>query len=448
MVSAAARSFTAEGSLDKTPLVHLLVHMADRALTGSITFVSRRPKGAETNVVHFHEGAPAKVRIALPIAHLGEVLVDLGLLDEQARRSTLEAAQKAGELHGQVLVRTGVIDREALLTGLRTQAVRKLTHIFGLPSETTFSFVKDTDVLHDWGGPELVAIDPLAQIWRALWARSKEQNVDSMLARLGSAKIKLRETTDVDRFGFGPSKLRVIARIRERPSTLADLVASGVAPERVTKLVVYVLLITRHLARGGSARPVAMRTPTDVAVAKSVAPVVASALEDPVVESTEAPASASEAVGSKPIGEAPPTEPARGSPPPEKAAHVSSPPISSGTRDGRDLREHPRYEVELKVGVESESNFYVGLTETVSEGGLFIATHRLRPVGTTVALSLTLPNCKQPIHGTATVRWIRDYAEHNDSPTGMGVRFENLEPEHLRAIQKFLANRRPIFFDE
>jgi len=38
-------------------------------------------------------------------------------------------------------------------------------------------------------------------------------------------------------------------------------------------------------------------------------------------------------------------------------------------------RAHVRHDVELEVSLESESNFYMGLTENLSEGGLFIAIH-------------------------------------------------------------------------
>jgi hypothetical protein len=149
MVNAGGRSPTAEGCLDKTPLVHLLVHLADRAATCSISLASPRPNGTEENVVYFRDGAPAKVRTGRPVAHLGEVLVEFGFLNEQARRSTLQTAMKAGELHGQVLIRAGLIDQKVLLTGLRTQAARKMAHIFSVPSETTFSSFEGTDLLAD-----------------------------------------------------------------------------------------------------------------------------------------------------------------------------------------------------------------------------------------------------------------------------------------------------------
>jgi tetratricopeptide (TPR) repeat protein len=280
MVSASGRPPTAEGSLEKTPLVHLLVYLADRALTGSMVFVSPRANGAQYDVVYFADGAPAKVRTGEPVAHLGEVLVEFGFLTEQARRATLATARQASELHGRVLVRTGAIDEKVLLTALCTQATRKLTHIFGVPNDTTFSFFEGTDLLEDWGGPELVVLDPLEQIWRAACARSNEAVVDSTLARLGLATLKLHDATAAGRFGFGPAELRLVDRIRQSPSTLADLIASGVAPERATRLVVYVLLVTRYLDVTGSIRPATNPPPVaSIPVARANAPAGASAAQ-------------------------------------------------------------------------------------------------------------------------------------------------------------------------
>jgi uncharacterized protein (TIGR02266 family) len=406
MASTGGRSPTAAGSLHKTPLVHLLVHMADQAITGSVVFASPRPNGTEENVVYFQQGAPAKARTGRPVAHLGEVLVELGAITETVNRLTVDAAMKASELHGQLLVRTGAIDPAVLMQALREQTARKMAHIFGVPGETTFSFFEDANLLDDWGGSELTVLDPLEQIWRAACARSQERVVDATLARLGSTKLKLHDESAVDRFGFAPSKLRLIECMRAGPATLEELVASGVAPERVVRLVVYALLVTRHLDRGVPGGPVGISTPPAAVV------------------------------------------PAAGPASSRRTGESRRPSHGPNGGDRSNLREHPRYEIELDVGLECESNFYVGLTETISEGGLFIATHQLRPVGTTVEVSLTLPDSRHTIRSTATVRWARDYSEDNDAPPCMGVRFEKVDPEHVRAIKAFLARRAPIFYDD
>jgi uncharacterized protein (TIGR02266 family) len=112
-------------------------------------------------------------------------------------------------------------------------------------------------------------------------------------------------------------------------------------------------------------------------------------------------------------------------------------------------RTHPRYDVELEVGLAwSESNFYVGLTANISEGGLFISTHELRPVGSQIDVSLKLPDHLEPIRTTAVVRWQRVYSKTSDADPGIGVQFVSLAPEHLEAIRRFLSKRAPLFFEQ
>jgi uncharacterized protein (TIGR02266 family) len=98
--------------------------------------------------------------------------------------------------------------------------------------------------------------------------------------------------------------------------------------------------------------------------------------------------------------------------------------------------------------MESESNFYMGLSENLSEGGLFIATHLVKPIGTTISVSFLLPGPAEPIKATGTVRWTREYSETSDVGPGMGVRFEALTPREAGAIRQFLAARAPLYFDD
>jgi uncharacterized protein (TIGR02266 family) len=111
-------------------------------------------------------------------------------------------------------------------------------------------------------------------------------------------------------------------------------------------------------------------------------------------------------------------------------------------------RAFERCDVELEVTLESESNFYIGLTENLSEGGLFIATHLIKPIGTPISVTLKLPNSTAAFTASGTVRWIRQYSVTSDTDPGMGVRFEEVTPEQTALIREFLAARTPLFHDE
>ncbi|HEX7451044.1 MAG TPA: TIGR02266 family protein [Polyangiaceae bacterium] len=111
-------------------------------------------------------------------------------------------------------------------------------------------------------------------------------------------------------------------------------------------------------------------------------------------------------------------------------------------------REHERFSVDLEVNVRSEHNFYAGLAENLSAGGLFIATHKLQKVGSKIALSLRMPDSEEVYQITGEVRWVRLYNEESDTSPGLGIRFNDLPPGAGAAINRFLGQREPLFFDD
>ncbi len=110
-------------------------------------------------------------------------------------------------------------------------------------------------------------------------------------------------------------------------------------------------------------------------------------------------------------------------------------------------REHSRFSVDLDVTVGSDHNFYAGFAENLSTGGVFIATHKLKPVGSQIELTINLPEGVQ-IRATGQVRWFRVFNERSDTPPGMGVRFHHLAVASVALIQSFLSRRDALFFDD
>ncbi len=116
--------------------------------------------------------------------------------------------------------------------------------------------------------------------------------------------------------------------------------------------------------------------------------------------------------------------------------------------DGPNRRVSSRYAVEMDVTFESEHNFYAGFIENMSVGGIFIATHMLKPVGEFMDVTLNLPHREEPIHARGEVRWVREYHERSNVSPGVGLRFVEISDEDHLAIQEFLAHREPMFFDD
>ncbi len=107
-----------------------------------------------------------------------------------------------------------------------------------------------------------------------------------------------------------------------------------------------------------------------------------------------------------------------------------------------------RKDTEVNIGATTESNFFVGFSGEISEGGVFCATYAIFPRGTAVRLLVTLPgNFEKHVNGF--VRFVRDPMDLTaDSEPGMGIQFEGLDPEARELILRFIRKRPPMFYDE
>ena len=112
-------------------------------------------------------------------------------------------------------------------------------------------------------------------------------------------------------------------------------------------------------------------------------------------------------------------------------------------------RTGPRFQVEVEVGLQTDNNFYTGLTQDLSGGGIFVATHQIRQVGDRIKVMLTLPGQTEAFEILTEVRWVRgtSLSKGIDDP-GMGLRFLQMSPRAKRAVNEFLKQRESLFFDE
>lgn len=116
-------------------------------------------------------------------------------------------------------------------------------------------------------------------------------------------------------------------------------------------------------------------------------------------------------------------------------------------------RVHPRKALAVEVSLQSETNFYVGFSQNISAGGLFVATYDTRPVGERFPVEFELPGRNEVLRCLAEVAWVREYRENDDLGKqgivpGMGLRFVGLSEEQQTAIAGFLDEREPLFFPE
>ena len=107
-----------------------------------------------------------------------------------------------------------------------------------------------------------------------------------------------------------------------------------------------------------------------------------------------------------------------------------------------------RVPMQTQVDLSSDSNVFTGFSTNLSEGGVFVATVNLLPVGTPVDLTFTLPgNTRITVKGE--VRWTREIDDRvPDVFPGVGVRFVELGVDAAQALHRFVAAREPLFFPD
>ncbi len=110
-------------------------------------------------------------------------------------------------------------------------------------------------------------------------------------------------------------------------------------------------------------------------------------------------------------------------------------------------RADKRIKVSIEVTISGPHTFFSGFTMDISKGGLFVATHKLFPIGTELLLNLKIGS--QSLELLTSVVWIRDMnssAISGESP-GMGLRFINIDSESVGIISSFLEKKDPILYD-
>lgn len=138
-----------------------------------------------------------------------------------------------------------------------------------------------------------------------------------------------------------------------------------------------------------------------------------------------------------PLSTAPTMAPGRPSsiPPTSVPPAAKAPSVAPGERE----------ELEANVGATTESNFYVGFSGDISEGGVFVATYNTLPLDTLVNVLVTLPGgYAESLPGS--VKFVRDPMDMDSEP-GIGVGFEKVEGEARDLILRFIRKRPPLFFD-
>ncbi|MCP4676539.1 MAG: hypothetical protein GY854_13695, partial [Deltaproteobacteria bacterium] len=88
-------------------------------------------------------------------------------------------------------------------------------------------------------------------------------------------------------------------------------------------------------------------------------------------------------------------------------------------------RQHPRAEASLQVSYKSVAALVQAYSSDISEGGLYLATRKLMPVGTVIALNIALPDEGPELEAIARVVRVQNEKEaaSGGRQRGMGMEF-------------------------
>lgn len=130
---------------------------------------------------------------------------------------------------------------------------------------------------------------------------------------------------------------------------------------------------------------------------------------------------------------------------PPRRTRPSEPPTQGERLSWSDTRLANRQTLDIEVGVTSQSNLYLGFTENISAGGVFVATYVTKAIGAEVEVALAFPNGDE-LKVPGIVRWLREAT--TEGWPGMGVQFQSLTAQDEATLRKFLSVRDPLFYDE
>jgi tetratricopeptide (TPR) repeat protein len=244
---------TAAGTLSATPLPNLLAYMLDRALTG--TLVVEDPAG-QKSAVSFEHGHPTKARTAESVILIGQLLVELGLLDRSVAEQAAEQALARQTLYGVYLVATDTLPPARMEEALREQFRQRIRWMFSLPPASVYGFYDRLNLLEHWGGDQGTAVAVLPLVWQGIREHAAEERVQAVLARLGQQPLRLHSEAHLGRFEFNPSEQALADVLRAKPRRLDSLLAVRLVEERIARRMIYLLAITRHLDLGTGGRPI------------------------------------------------------------------------------------------------------------------------------------------------------------------------------------------------
>jgi curved DNA-binding protein CbpA len=243
---------TASGTLATTPLAHLLVYGLDRRLTGSL--VVEEPTH-EKHALQLLQGAPVAAATSKPVALLGELCVERGVIARERLDPALELSRESAQPLGQVLIGWGVFQEARLQSLLREQLARRVEYLASLPAESRYGYYDGADFLARAGRPDSPPA-PHALVWRAVKQSADEARIAEVLARVEGVPLRFHADAPLAGFEFEAAEQALLDVLAAKPQPVTELLARQLLDVGRARKLVYLFLVLRYLDTGTGARPV------------------------------------------------------------------------------------------------------------------------------------------------------------------------------------------------
>jgi uncharacterized protein (TIGR02266 family) len=104
--------------------------------------------------------------------------------------------------------------------------------------------------------------------------------------------------------------------------------------------------------------------------------------------------------------------------------------------ENRHYLRHPLIVLEVKW--KHYDKVFLGHTENISLGGLYMSTDRVLHVGERFPLEFILPDRRTKVVCMGEVSWTRDYLSEGKGSQGVGIRFVDLDQKKIKAIEQWI----------
>lgn len=253
--------------LAKLSLPRLMFALLHRRFTGTIALTPPPPRPGGpggpldgTRRVWFQGGLPIFTDLVSPHDTIGQVLVDLGLLEADERdRALAEHARLAPpgaprERFGHYLVRRRLITGGQLRKALRVQCARKVVHLFALRAGTVEVVAGDGPSGEGEVASQPAQVNTLELIHAGVVAHFDPRRIAAEMGLAYDGPMRLRSSLERYRaqFHFSRAEEAVVDALRPGNLYITDLVRLSGQPEARVAAVVYTLWACQMLKSVGA----------------------------------------------------------------------------------------------------------------------------------------------------------------------------------------------------